>query len=76
MPAVVGISSEFQVSGQNNSSNWFFGNYGGQTNTQVATATGTGIVMTSEGYIITNAHVIYDTGTDTNSRKSNRRICF
>ena len=70
MPAVVGISSEFQVSGQNNSSNWFFGNYGGQTNTQVATATGTGIVMTSEGYIITNAHVIYDTGTDTNYGKA------
>ena len=26
-----------------------------------ATATGTGIVMTSDGYIITNAHVINDT---------------
>lgn len=70
MPAVVGISSEFQVSGSNNNSSWFFGNYNGQTNTQVATATGTGIVMTSEGYIITNAHVIYDNGTDTNYGKA------
>jgi serine protease Do len=60
MPAVVGISSEFPVAGNSMDSNWFFGNQGGQTNTQVATATGTGIVMTSEGYIITNAHVIYD----------------
>lgn len=70
MPAVVGISSEFQVSGNSNTGNWFFGNYGGQTETQVATATGTGIVMTSEGYIITNAHVIYDSGTDTNYGKA------
>ena len=61
MPAVVGISSEFPVSGSNSSQNWFFGGQGGdQNNTQTATATGTGIVMTSEGYIVTNAHVIYD----------------
>lgn len=58
MPAVVGISSEFPVS-SNQYSGWFF-SQGQQTETQVATATGTGIVMTSEGYIITNAHVIYD----------------
>lgn len=69
MPAVVGISSEFQVNGQSMGGNWFFGNQG-QTNTQVATATGTGIVMTSEGYIITNAHVIYDNNTDTNYGKA------
>ncbi|MDE5648732.1 MAG: trypsin-like peptidase domain-containing protein, partial [Oscillospiraceae bacterium] len=31
---------------------------------------GTGIVMTSEGYIITNAHVIYDNNTDTNYGKA------
>lgn len=51
MPSVVGVSStfEYQVS------------YGfGQTATQSGTGTGTGIVMTADGYIITNAHVIYD----------------
>ncbi len=61
MPAVVGISSKFQVASQNYGSSWFFGGMpGGDTQTQIAAATGTGIVMTSEGYIITNAHVIYD----------------
>lgn len=65
MPAVVGISSKFNVPMANSSSgfDWFFGGqspYGNDTQTQIATSTGTGIVMTSEGYIITNAHVIYD----------------
>ncbi len=64
MPAVVGISSQFAVPYSNSTSGleWFFGQTpgGGQTQTQIATSTGTGIVMTSEGYIITNAHVIYD----------------
>lgn len=51
MPSVVGVSStfEYQIS------------YGfGQSATQSGTGTGTGIVMTADGYIITNAHVIYD----------------
>ena len=63
MPAVVGISSQFEVPNTGFDSNWFFGgNYGqgGDNNTKVATGTGTGIVMTSDGYIITNAHVVYD----------------
>jgi serine protease Do len=65
MPAVVGISSKFNVPMTNSSSgfDWYFGGqspYGNDTQTQIATSTGTGIVMTSEGYIITNAHVIYD----------------
>lgn len=64
MPAVVGISSQFPVQSTGYSNDWFFGfpgqGSGGDTNTKVATATGTGIVMTSDGYIITNAHVIYD----------------
>lgn len=59
MPAVVGISSEFTTTGSNTSGGWFFGQQ--QTQTQPATATGTGIIMTSDGYIITNAHVINDT---------------
>lgn len=63
MPAVVGISAQFSVPYSSGSSafGWLYGQTpGGETQTQVATATGTGIVMTSEGYIITNAHVIYD----------------
>lgn len=63
MPAVVGISAQFSVPYSSGSLafGWLYGQTpGGETQTQVATATGTGIVMTSEGYIITNAHVIYD----------------
>ncbi|MBQ7046403.1 MAG: trypsin-like peptidase domain-containing protein [Oscillospiraceae bacterium] len=58
MPAVVGISSEFQVADAGYGNSWIFG--GQYTQTQPATATGTGIVMTQDGYIITNAHVIKD----------------
>lgn len=58
MPAVVGISSEFQISDGGYGNNWMFG--GQYTQTQPATATGTGIVMTTDGYIVTNAHVIKD----------------
>lgn len=75
MPAVVGISSQFSVPAQNYSTDWFFGmpfggSNDGQTQQKTATATGTGIVMTSDGYIITNAHVIYDTEPDTNYGKA------
>lgn len=58
MPAVVGISSEFKMSQNTGYSGWPFGQ---QTQTTPATATGTGIIMTSDGYIITNAHVIKET---------------
>ncbi|MGN0607376.1 MAG: S1C family serine protease [Oscillospiraceae bacterium] len=51
MPSVVGISSTFQYQYQ-------FGF--GQSQTQTGTGTGTGIIMSEDGYIITNAHVIYD----------------
>ncbi len=55
MPSVVGISATFSVTA----------NYGywGTGGTQQFVATGTGIVMTSDGYIVTNAHVIYDDET-------------
>lgn len=51
MPSVVGISSTFEYQYQLGF---------GQSQTQTGTATGTGIVMSADGYIITNAHVIYD----------------
>ncbi len=50
MPSAVGISSTFEYQYQMGF---------GQTQTQTGTSTGTGIVMTEDGYIITNAHVIY-----------------
>ena len=67
MPSAVGISSTFEYTAQSTGMNGFWGfgfydNYGGgQETTKQVTATGSGIVMSSDGYIITNAHVIYDT---------------
>lgn len=66
LPSAVGISSTFEYTPSVGSGYWGFGfynNYGGgqgQTQTQQFSATGSGIVMTEDGYIITNAHVIYD----------------
>ncbi|MCM1133765.1 MAG: trypsin-like peptidase domain-containing protein [Ruminococcus flavefaciens] len=58
MPSVVGISSTFEITRQYSS--WGWGFQQPQTSTEEAVATGTGIVMTEDGYIITNAHVVYD----------------
>ncbi len=69
LPSVVGINAVFEYTPQNTQSYWGFGFYGGygngnSTQTQQLPATGTGIVMTADGYIITNAHCIYDTESD------------
>lgn len=65
MPSVVGISSLFEIETRvNNSFNpW---GWGFQSEPQVSegVGTGTGIVMTEDGYIVTNAHVIYMQDTD------------
>ena len=68
MPSVVGISAVFEYTPAAQSY-WGFGfyNYGGNngnTQTQQMTGTGTGIVMTEDGYIITNAHCVYDNESD------------
>lgn len=55
LPSVVGIKTVFSTAG--NSGYGFYGNQGGQ-----AQGTGTGIVISSDGYVITNAHVIYNSG--------------
>lgn len=68
LPSVVGISSTFEYTPTNTMGGSFWGfnfydgysNGGGQNQTQQMTGTGTGIVMSADGYIITNAHVIYD----------------
>lgn len=60
MPSVVGVSSTFEITRQYSSS-WGFGfQIPQEPVTEEAVGTGTGIVMTEDGYIITNAHVIYD----------------
>ncbi|MBR2284422.1 MAG: trypsin-like peptidase domain-containing protein [Ruminococcus sp.] len=61
LPSVVGIESEFTITSSYGSGYYFFGGFGGnQQQEQTATATGTGVIITDNGYIVTNAHVIYD----------------
>ncbi len=74
MPAVVGIESTFTAPQQNNNNG--FGGFGGLEDSfgfgnggfgyddsqiqQDPVGTGTGVVISEDGYIVTNAHVIYD----------------
>lgn len=58
MPSVVGVTSTFEYVRTYNT--WGWGGIRTETETQNPVGTGTGIVMTENGYIITNAHVIYD----------------
>lgn len=60
LPTVVGIESEFTVKTQSNQGMFMFGG-SSQPSTQTGTSTGTGVIISYEGYIVTNAHVIYDT---------------
>lgn len=63
LPSVVGVKSSFSSSSNTNSNSNYgyygFGNYSTQNNTPM-TGTGTGVIISSDGYIVTNAHVIYD----------------
>ncbi len=64
MPSVVGIESTFSMPEQQRSGgNRFFGfgfDFGGEQVQQDPVGTGTGVTVTEDGYIVTNAHVIYD----------------
>lgn len=58
MPSVVGVSSTFEINEPYTS--WGWGGFQSETRKRQATGTGTGIVMTDDGYIVTNAHCVYD----------------
>ncbi|MDE6780806.1 MAG: trypsin-like peptidase domain-containing protein [Ruminococcus sp.] len=61
LPSVVGVESQFTVTSNDNGYYYGFGNgFGNMPSTSSATGTGTGVVITEDGYIVTNAHVIYD----------------
>lgn len=70
IPTVVGIESTFEITqSYQQIPNDFFGfggfGFGGfddysSPQTSEATATGTGVIVSKDGYIVTNAHVIYD----------------
>ena len=55
LPSIVGISITYEVTAQNYFSMFGFG--GGNT-TSEATASGSGIIISEDGYIVTNNHVV------------------
>lgn len=63
MPSVVGISSTFEIKYKTSSFYPWFG-FQSEPTVQEGVATGTGIVMTEDGYICTNAHVVYMSATE------------
>ena len=59
-PSVVGVQATFQMPNNYNYS-YGFGMFGsGNNNSSALTGVGTGIIMREDGYIVTKAHVIYD----------------
>ena len=68
MPSVVGISSLFEIEYMPSNSFGSFNPWGwgfeSEPETREGIGTGTGIVMTEDGYIVTNAHVVYMEDTE------------
>lgn len=67
-PSVVGVQATFVANVQSNMPSGFnFGYFGFDNGSgsqqQKAVGTGTGVIMSEDGYIVTNAHVIYDSSS-------------
>lgn len=71
LPSVVGISSTYETE-RSMQSYWGFSFYGGDggTQTQQFSTVGTGIVMSADGYVVTNAHCIYDNESEYKAGKA------
>ena len=67
LPSIVGIKVEYTV---NNPMLAMFG----QNSTSSATATGSGIIISKDGYILTNNHVISTSSTDSSNSNSYYQI--
>lgn len=65
MPSVVGVSSTFEVTRPYSS--WGWGGFQQETVKEKMVGTGTGVIMTEDGYIVTNAHVVYDESSEYNA---------
>ncbi len=57
MPSVVGVASTFEFEQQQSFSMW---GWNSTPQTQQLRGTGTGFIISDDGYIVTNAHVVYD----------------
>ena len=57
LPSIVGIKVEYNV-------NSLISMFGAKGQTATATATGSGIIISEDGYILTNNHIVSNTSSD------------